>query len=120
MSYGPVEYAAAGMRPQVKCTGCGGALLHITETCACGGHAAGYREWKAAVSGSSRRSGGLTAVEAVRQLEERRARWEAREDEEYWRAYVAAGIALRRPDPWGCMRTLLRRQKRWLEQEYGR
>jgi cytochrome P450 len=54
------------------------------------------------------------------ELDARRARWDAEDEARRLRAYVQAGIEARRPDPAGCIRTLLLRRRRWLEQEYGR
>jgi hypothetical protein len=63
---------------------------------------------------------GCLPGEAIRQLEERRARWEARDSEAYWRAYMETRARLRRPDPAACMRRLLKMKRRWLEEDYGR
>jgi hypothetical protein len=54
------------------------------------------------------------------ELDARRARWDADDEERRLRAYVQTGIELRRPSVTGCMRGLLLRRRRWIEQEHGR
>jgi hypothetical protein len=55
-------------------------------------------------------------AQAVAQLEERRRRWDADEEERYLRAYMDAKIRSQRPDPAACMRKLLRMKRRWLSE----
>jgi hypothetical protein len=120
--YGPVEYASMDMRSariplyDFHCSPCAkGWRSHCKQGCT--PDCDGVRDCGASRSSSRMRP---DVARAMAQLDARRAAWEAREHEEYLRAYVQKGIDLRRPDPWACMMRLLRMKRRWLEQEDGR